>query len=112
MGSDPLKLSVNTTKKRKKKHRHRHHKHHRHRHRHRSDKNMKNKKIKKRSLDTTNSDFWSDGEINKPSKNRKNIKDKIKKISIRVPGDPDGLYKHWKRTKNHSNSKKTTNFYR
>merc|ERR1711933_689851 len=34
-----------------------------------------------------------DSELQKKGK----IKDKIKKISIRVPGDPNGIYKHWKR---------------
>merc|ERR1719410_151885 len=29
----------------------------------------------------------------------KKIRDKIKKISIRVPGDPNALYKQWKKSK-------------
>ena len=65
-------------------------------HRHKHESKRKRRK-KKKSHDSTYSD--SDSELSKGK-----VKDKIKKISIRVPGDPNSIYKHWKRTKSHLKS--------
>ena len=66
-------------------------------HRHSKHESKRKRRKKKKSIEASYSD--SDSELSKGK-----IKDKIKKISIRVPGDPNGIYKHWKRTKSHLKS--------
>eukprot|EP01083_Nonionella_stella_P089059 248486_1 len=94
--------TVSAHKSRKKRHKHRHkHRHHHHRH-HSSHRERKNKKKRRRSERNSCSD--SDSELQKKGQ----IRDKIKTISIRVPGDPNGLYKCWKRTKHMAKKMDTT----
>merc|ERR1712228_463771 len=65
-------------------------------HQHSNDEKRQKKRIKKmRDLNAFYNDTQSDSELNKGKK----IRDKIKKISIRVPGDPNILYKNWKKSK-------------
>eukprot|EP01083_Nonionella_stella_P000824 2361_1 len=60
----------------------------------------RDKKKNKKSVDK-NSHCDSDSELQKKDK----IGDKIKNISVRLPGDPNGLYKYWKRTSSKSKYK-------
>eukprot|EP00485_Elphidium_margaritaceum_P019514 CAMPEP_0202728388 /NCGR_PEP_ID=MMETSP1385-20130828/185601_1 /ASSEMBLY_ACC=CAM_ASM_000861 /TAXON_ID=933848 /ORGANISM="Elphidium margaritaceum" /LENGTH=401 /DNA_ID=CAMNT_0049394635 /DNA_START=455 /DNA_END=1655 /DNA_ORIENTATION=+ len=65
-----------------------------HAHKHRSSKHSKRTSS---SSSSSSSYSDSDGELSKTK-----VRDKIKRISIRVPDDPNGLFKHWKRTKSRS----------